>query len=140
MDSNQPDIEGRFRTLLILWFAMLMSIATFAAMTFIVPGGRTNNRQLSLILNCAGIAPLAISFLIKQRLLDKAIQQQALDHVQVAYVVSFALTESAALLAFADHAVNGAIYFYLGFAIGLLGMLLHFPRKQHLLDASQQQF
>src|SRR5262249_22192195 len=109
-------------------------------LVYVVPGPPTGNRMFSLILNCAGIVPVGISFLAKQRILDQAIAEQKIDRVQAAYVMSFALCEAAWLFAVLDHFINGPAFYYVGFVFGALGLLLHFPRKQHLWDASQQQF
>jgi F0F1-type ATP synthase membrane subunit c/vacuolar-type H+-ATPase subunit K len=140
MDSNLPNIDARYRTLLILWAAICMSIFTLLIMVQFVPKPATGNAMLSLALNCAGVMPLGLSFLLKQRVLTQAIAEQRIDRVQTAYVVSFALCEAAALLGLADHFITGARYYYLGFVFGGLGMLLHFPQKKHLLAASTQEF
>jgi len=140
MNPNQPTIEMRYRTIFILWFAMVMSVMMLLVLTQFIPANENSNLKLSLILNSAGIVPLGMSFLLKQRILDQAVTQQRLDLVQSAYVLAFALCEMAALLGLMDHFLSGSRYYYVGFLFGGLGLLLHFPRKQHLLDASQQQF
>ncbi len=130
----------RHRTLLILWFAMVSSVMMLAVLAQFIPASQTGDLKLSLILNTTGIVPLGMSFLLKQRILEQAVTQQKLDLVQVAYVLAFALCEMAALLGLLDRLVGGARYYYVGFLLAELGLLLHFPRKQHLLDASQQRF
>jgi hypothetical protein len=60
--------------------------------------------------------------------------------VQVAYVVAFAFCEASALLGLVDHYLTGSNYYRLGFALGLLGIILHFPRKNYLLAASNMEF
>jgi hypothetical protein len=140
MDPNQPNIDGRYRTILTLWFAITMSVVIFAVMTIFVPGTAPGNARLSLMLNCGGIVPLALSFLLKSQVLNKAVQQQRIDQVQVAYVLSFALSEMAGLLAVLDHFMNGGAYYYVGFIFAGLGMLSHFPLKKHLLAASGREF
>jgi hypothetical protein len=140
INPNQPTIEMRYRTILILWFAIAMSVLMFLVLTQFTPNRENGDLKLSLILNGAGIVPLGLSFLLKQRILEQAVAQQRLDLVQVAYVLAFALCEMAALLGLMDHFLSGSRYYYFGFLIGGLGLLLHFPRKQHLLDASQQRF
>lgn len=140
MDPNQTNIETRYRTILILWFAMMMSVVIFAVMTTFVPGTAPANPRLSLILNCGGIVPLALSFVLKSQVLSKAAQQQRIDQVQVGYVLSFALSEMAALLGVLDHFINAGPYYYVGFIFAGLGMLAHFPQKKHLLAASGREF
>lgn len=140
MNSNQPTIETRYFTILILWFGMITSVLIFLGITFVVPATGASDARFSLILNCAGIMPLALSFLLKSQVLAKAVQQQRLDQVQVAYVLSFALSEMAALLGLVDHFANRGSYFYVGFILAGLGLLLHFPLKKYLLAASGQEF
>ncbi len=140
MVSNSAPIETRYFNLLILWFGMTTSVIIFLGITFVVPANASSDVRLSLILNCAGIVPLAISFLLKSQVLAKAAQQQRLDQVQVGYVLAFALTEMAGLLALVDHFANNGAYYYVGFGLAGLGMALHFPLKKHLLAASGQEF
>lgn len=140
VDPNQPNIEVRHRTILILWFAIVMSVLMFLVLVQFTPTSGTGDLKLSLILNSAGIVPLGMSFLLKQRILEQAVTKQRLDLVQVAYVLAFALCEMAALLGLVDHFLSGSRYYCIGFVFAGLGLMLHFPRKQHLLDAAQQQF
>lgn len=139
-DPNQTTIEMRHRTFLILWFAIVMSVLMLLVLAWFTPTRETGDLKLSLILNCAGIVPLGISFLLKQRILEQSVTKQRLDLVQVAYVLAFALCEMAALLGLMDHFINGSRYYYVGFVFAVLGLLLHFPRQQHLLDASGRPF
>jgi hypothetical protein len=150
-DSDQPNIEVRYRTLFTLWFAICMSVLLFLVLVQFTPvkinlqhptcsDCLSFNLRLSLVLNSLAVVPLGISFLIKQRMLGQANALQKLDMVQSAYVVAFALCEASALLGLLDHFINGSHLYYVGFIFAGLGMLLHFPRKQPLLDASQQQF
>jgi hypothetical protein len=139
-DPDQPTIEIRYRTLFILWFAMCMSVLMFLVLVQFTPAPIEGDLRLSLILNSIGIVPVGISFLLKQRILQLAADRQRIDLVQTGYVLAFALCEVASLLGMIDHFANGSRYYYVGFIFAGAGLLLHFPRKQHLLDASQQRF
>lgn len=140
IDPNQPTIEMRYRTLLILWFSFSMSILGFLGVVQFTPVTVATNVKLSLILNSLGIVPVGLSFLLKERILAQAVNEQRIERVQIAHVLAWALCEMAALLGLVDHFMNGSPYYYLGFVFAALAMLLHFPRKQHLLDASHKQF
>lgn len=143
MNGNKPSeftIEQRHRTLLILWFALCMSPVLILMLIRLVPVAAVENPKLTLILNTAGLIPVAMSFLVKQVILGKAVVDQQLQGVHTAYIVAWALCEVAWLLSFVDNRMTGSSYYYLGFAVGGLGMLLHFPRKQHLLEAAGRQF
>jgi hypothetical protein len=135
-DPNQPDIATRYRTLLMLWFAICMSVVMFSVLAQLTAVVAAENQILTLALNSIGLVPVAMSFLLKQRILAKSVETQRLDLVQSAYVLSFALCESSALLGLVDHFTTGSKYYYFAFAIAGLGLLLHFPQKKHLLNAS----
>ena len=139
-DPKPVSIDQRHRTLLILWLGMLMSLVMYLVFIYLAPVAPAPNQKLTLVLNTAGLVPVAASFLIKQILLGKAVAAQQVRQVHSAYIISFALCEVSALLGLFDYRVTGSKYFYVGFAIGGIGLLLHFPRRQHLLDASQRQF
>jgi hypothetical protein len=135
-ETAQPDIEARYRTLLILWFAICMSVLMFMVVIYLSPVVVAENRTLTLALNSLGLLPVALSFLLKQRALAKSVATQRLDLVQSAYVLSFALCESSALLGLVDHFTTGSRYSYFAFVIAGIGLLLHFPQKQNLVNAS----
>jgi hypothetical protein len=135
-ETDQTDIDARYRTLLILWFAICTSVLMFLALTRLASVGAAENRQLTLALNSLGLFPVALSFLLKQRVLAKSVAIQRLDLVQSAYVLSFALCESSALLGLVDHFTTGSRYSYFAFVIAGLGLFLHFPQKQDLVNAS----
>jgi hypothetical protein len=135
-DTGRPDLDETFVTLLKLWFGICMSVLMLFALTYFVPGGTDENRQLTLVLNVLGVGPVALSFLLKQKMLAKSIATQQVDLVQKGYLLSFALCESAALLGVVDHFLTGSKYYYFAFAIGAVGMLLHFPQKRHLVNAA----
>src|SRR5438477_11631929 len=97
IDPNPKVIEARYRILLILWFAMGTSVLLFLVVLRLSAVAGVNNPSLSLALNSFGIAPVAISFLFKQRMLDSSVQMQRLELVQRAYALDFALSEIAAV-------------------------------------------
>jgi ABC-type uncharacterized transport system permease subunit len=135
MNQQPPTIDARYRVLLILWFAICMSVAMLLVVALVVTTASNENQMMTVLLNSVGVLPVAISFLLKYKLLAQAAETQRLDLVQSAYVLAFALCEVAALLALFDHFVTGSRYFYVGFAIAGMGLLLHFPQKAHLANA-----
>ncbi len=138
-NPNDPQtIEDRIRTIRILWFAMLLSFVFYYFFTFIKGRSEnlTANPSLSLVLLGAGISTTLISFLIKAKLLTKAVEQRNLAMVQQAYVVTFAVTEFAALLGLLDFFATTDRYYYLLFIIAACGMLLHFPRREPVENAA----
>jgi hypothetical protein len=130
-------VEARHRILLIIWFALLTSMTVFAVLPVVIPGNSTEpNTTLSFALMGAAFMLVVSSVLIKQRVVQRAIEKRDAAMVQTAYIVSFALCESAAIWGLVDHIVTGSKYYFLSFLLGLLGMLLHFPKKDHVRAAT----
>jgi hypothetical protein len=138
--KNPVTIEQRYLTLLVLWIGLSTALVVYLAFIQFFPVAPAPNQKLTLMLNFAGIVPVAASFLIKQSLIAKAIANQRLEQIHTAYIVSWALCEVAGLLALMDNRSTGSSYYYIGFALAGLGMLLHFPQKKHLLAASGREF
>lgn len=144
MQPNSPQeiearVEARFRILLTLWAAIFMSVMFFTVLAVAVPSKGLPNPILSYSVLAVCLTVVAVSLLLKQRLVQQAIDKSSLESLQTALVLSLALCESSALLGLFDHFVTGSKTSWFAFAIAAIGMLLHFPRKQHLLDASHKQ-
>jgi len=67
------------------------------------------------------------------------VDQQRVRLVQQAYIVAWAITETAALVGLLLFFLNGNRYYYVLFVIAAAGMLLHFPRREHVINASFKQ-
>jgi hypothetical protein len=131
-------IQGRYRTLLTLWVAMLWSIAILIAMPVIVgvkPMPISNNRAFMVF---AGLCLLLViaSFVLKGILLSRASEQQNVAQVVTAYIIAFALCEASCLVALLVCFTGVSPYYYLLFIPGPLFMLLHMPRRERLLAAT----
>ena len=129
-------VEARHRIILMVWFSLLMSISIFFVMTIMIPGNSANpNTTLSFALIGLAFMGVVASVLIKQRVVQHATEKRDAALLQTGYVLSFALCESAAIWGLVDHFVTGSSYYYFSFALGVLGMLLHFPKKDHVRAA-----
>ena len=140
IDSNQTNIALRSRTLWTLWFAMVMSLVMWLVLIRVAAATNPVNQRLGLLLICLGLVPVSLSFLVKSVLVGKAIDRQNPMLVQQAYVAAWALCEGAALLGLLAHFLAASPHYYVAFIIAASGMLLHFPQKKHLLEASGQEF
>jgi len=138
--NHQHKIELRLRTMRTLWIALFISILFYYGITFVVkPSGTTNpNSMLFLILVVVALSMTLISFLVKNQLLSRAIDQQRVQLVQQAYIVALAVTEVPALLGLLYFFMTGDRYYPVLFLIAACGQLLHFPRREHVLNASVQ--
>lgn len=138
--QNQPpeDVELRIRSMRIIWLALLFSIVGYFAFTMFGKRSETiePNSMLSLILAVIAMSAVLLSFLIKSKLLTKAIDQRQVPQVQQAYVVAWAVTEVSALLGVLDYFIAADRYYYIFFLIGAFAQLLHFPRSEHVNNAA----
>jgi len=137
-DQMQQNIELRMRTMRILWFSLLMSIVIYYLLTIFVArtGDAQPNSTLFLVLVGIALSTTLFSFLVKSKLIDRAVELQQVARVQQAYIVAMALCEVAALLGLLDYFATGDRYYYVLFIIALLGQLLHFPQREHVVNAS----
>ena len=137
-NNPQTEIELRIRTLRTLWFALLGSIGIYYGFTLVVERreGIESNPSLSLSLMCVAILMVLVAFVIKTKLLSKALEQQSTGMVQQAYVVTWAITEVAAVLGLMDFFLTNDRYYFVLLIIAALGVLLHFPRREHVVNAA----
>ena len=121
-----------------VWIALLLSIAMYYVFTIFAgrPDNLSPNPTLFLGLLAVGLSTTLLSFLIKSKLLAKATDQQQPQGVQQAYVVAWAMCEVSALLGVIDFFLTANSYYYSLFVLGALGELLHFPRREHVINAS----
>ena len=135
--QNQINIEAQHRTLVIIWFVLLLSVSLLLSMTMIIPSKAEGDKTVVAIVGIAvGLTNVILSFVLKQSVLAKSVEKQDLKLVQQAYIVALALCESSALVGLLVHFVTASVYYFVPFAIGIIGVVLHFPKKQHLLDAT----
>ena len=125
-------VEARFRILLILWAAILMSLGFLLALASALSIKASANPIISYTLLIIGTSVVAVSVLLKQKIMQQAIDKGSVQSLQSAHVVSLALCESAALLGLFDRLMTGSVTSWFLFGIAVVGMLLHFPRKEYL--------
>ena len=123
-----------------LWIALILSLGGYYVFTLFTERKESlePNPSLSLTLICVGMVTVLVSFLIKSRLLSKAMEQRSTGMVQQAYVVTWAITEVAALLGLLDFFLTNDRYYYVLIIVAVLGQLLHFPRREHVVNAAFQ--
>lgn len=124
--------------MLMLWIGMLGSIGGYYVLTLFMGPSEdiTPNPTVSLTLIVIGLLTTLISFPIKNKLLTAAVDRQQVQLVQQAYIVAWAICEVAALLGLLDFLLTGHPHYYLLFIIGAGGQLLHFPRRENLVNAA----
>jgi NADH:ubiquinone oxidoreductase subunit 2 (subunit N) len=138
--NQQQNIELRLRTLRVIWLALFMSIGMYFVLTFFLRPAEDiePNPMLSLILIGIGLAVTIIAFPVKNRFVTRAVEQQRVQLVQQGYIVAWALSEVPALLGLLDFVATRHPHYYILFLIAVLGQLIHFPRTDHLINATSK--
>jgi F0F1-type ATP synthase membrane subunit c/vacuolar-type H+-ATPase subunit K len=135
-EQIEARVEARHRLLLMMWFALLTSMTIFAVLPVVITSQSTEpNTTLSFAFMGAAFMLVVSSVLSKQQVVHRAVEKRDAAMLQTGYIISFALCESAAILGLVDHVVTGSKYYFLSFLLGLLGMLVHFPKKDHVRAA-----
>lgn len=121
-----------------LWIAMILSIVGYFVFTLFKgpPADVEPNPTLSLALLGATVIATLVSFLPKNTLMNRAVERQEVQLVQQAYIVAWAMCEVGGLLGVLDFFLTRDRYYYVLLIIGVLGQLIHFPRREHVLQAA----
>ncbi len=139
---EQTDLNKRYPTMLVLWCALLMSVGLYFVFPFLAaPPLNTVQRTqaqsiIILSLTIMGAIMVALSFLVKNRFIERAIDKQDVTLVQKGMIVACAMSEVSALLGLIERLVFGYRGYYLLFLFAAAGIVLHFPRRSHLEAAS----
>ena len=143
--TAQAAVDARYRMTLIIWVWLLASMGFYFLITkserlrslFIeVPAADGGGGTILWVLWALGVSITGISFLLKRMLLSKAVREQRIEAVQVAYIIAFALCDAGGIFGVLAYFSTGHRYYYLLFITPVLGMLLHMPSRDDLVSAS----
>ncbi len=138
--TNPQEVEARvaarYQVFLILWILMLVSLAFLLCLAVFVRGSGRPDRTMSYLSFGISIVLVIASLLIKHRQVKQALERRQVSLLQSAYILGFALCEAAALFGLMDHFVTGSNNYRYMFALAVFGMLLHFPKKDHVRAVS----
>ncbi|MCY7377001.1 MAG: hypothetical protein LH472_13665 [Pyrinomonadaceae bacterium] len=146
MPSQNLNIETQYRTMSVLWFALLFSqIMLLVVLFFAKPeifrfdfskSLLGENAAVILALAFVGISTFLLSFVWRKRFLAQAVSEQKPALVQTALIIGGALCEAISLFGLVLAFAFSYQYFFLWFALGILGTILHFPKRDNLIAAS----
>lgn len=135
-NDPQTNIELRIRTMRTLWFCLLLSVGAYYVLTLVAKRNEGPNPTLSLTLLCVGMVAALVAFVIKSKSLSRAVELQNTGLVQQGYVMTWAITEVPALLGLLDFFLTNDRYYFVLLIVAALGLLLHFPRREHVVNAA----
>ncbi len=139
--SNRPDDEAgpevRLRTLRILWAVFLVNVGLmFVASRLARPETEVEGvPPLLYALAAVALVSVAASFALKASFYRRVAERRDPARMQTGFVLTLVLCEVSALLGVLGVFTTRCDYSYALFALGALGMLLHFPRRGQAPDA-----
>jgi hypothetical protein len=134
--TNQNEVDAAYRSLKVIWLAILVGVITLFVITRLVQPATSNVQIVFWVLLALGLMSFGASFVMKQRMLKQAAGKNVLGFVRVAYIIAFALCEATALFGMVAYFVTGVEYYYFFFVLSGFGILLHKPQRDDLLAAS----
>ena len=138
------DLNKRYQTLLVLWFALLMSIVLYFIVALLAvpdpePGSAPTGGSSSLLtfaLAALGTFIVVFSFAVKRKLLERSVENQDVTLVQKGLVIACAMCEVTALMGLLERFIIRNSDYYLLFIVAAIGTALHFPRREQLQAAT----
>jgi F0F1-type ATP synthase membrane subunit c/vacuolar-type H+-ATPase subunit K len=145
--TKQPgNVEQSYRTLILIWFALLNSqLILLLVLYFAKPEIFRfdfskpllgENSVMVIVLAVLAVSTFLLSFVLRKKFFNQAITEQKMELVQTAVIIGCSLCEAISLFGFVLVFILNYQYFFLWFALGILGIILHFPRRDNLIDAS----
>jgi uncharacterized membrane protein len=142
MQSNK-NIEPLYRTNLILWAAFLMSQFLFLAVIFFAKKELFNfdftksplgkEPVVILIIGMIALFNFALSFYMNSQMTNEAIKLQRPAGIQTAQILAYALCESISIFGVVLAFIFDYPYFFVLFGLAILGIILHFPKRDSLM-------
>jgi hypothetical protein len=139
-------VEEYFRTLAIVWAVLLLSQFMFI---FVLSQAKREvfsfdmtapvidqNAPFVILLGVLALVNLALSHVIKRRCFEQAIFERRPQLVQTGVVVACAFCEAISIFGMLLAFLFSYQYFFIWFALGILGIISHIPRRKDLYAAA----
>jgi hypothetical protein len=143
---QNSNIEQSYKTLVTIWAALLFSqimllVVVFFAKPEVFKFDFTKpflgeNAVIIIAFAFVALANLALSFIMKKRSFEQAVEKQQMAFVQTGLILAYAFCEATSLLGIVLAFAFSYQYFFVWFALGILGIILHFPRRDDVVAAS----
>lgn len=140
------NIEQGYKTMVIIWFALLFSQAMLFAIVYIAKPEvykfdftkplLGENPAIVIAFAVIAAANLVISFVMKKRSVEQAVEKQQIALVQTGSILAYAFCEAISLLGIVLAIAFSYQYFFAWIVLGIIGIILHFPRRDDVIAAS----
>jgi F0F1-type ATP synthase membrane subunit c/vacuolar-type H+-ATPase subunit K len=142
---EKSNVEHLFRTTKIVWVIFLVSQVSFLLAVFLVRKELfgfdfrqpllTDEPVVPIIFAMMALLNFGLSFFLKSQAAARAVEAQNPKQVQTATILGLAFCESISIMGLVLAFAFNYQYFFLWFALGILGILLHFPSRDNFMAA-----
>lgn len=140
--------EQLHRTSVVLWFSLLAAQILFLVVVFVTKKELFNLDFTKPILSDEPVIPiifgmlammnLGLSFFLKSQSAERATEEQNPRLLQTGTVIACAFCESISIMGLVLAFAFNYQLFFLWFALGILGIILHFPKRENFIAASRK--
>jgi hypothetical protein len=146
MENQTPNVEAQYKTMVVIWAALLMSQLMFVLMLVLTKShlfkfdfskpiaGASGAMVLGFAV--AAVTAVLFSFGFRKKFNERAVAAQDTALVQNGLIIALALCEASSLFGLALAFAFDYQYFFLWIGLGVVAMLLHFPKRDELHAAS----
>lgn len=138
--------EQSYKTLLIIWAALLFSQFMFVVVIWFAKPELFkfdfsqpllgDNAMIVGLFAILSLSDIVISFIIRKKTLERSVAEQSIPLVQTAMIIGCALSEAISLFGVMLAFAFNYQYFFFFSILGVIGILLHFPRRDDVHAAS----
>jgi len=146
MEKGKSQLTGAYQTMVVIWAALLMSqfmliLVVFLTkrelFTFNFDAPAVNENMIVIAaLGVVAVTSVGMSFVFRKKFRDQAIAEQKKELLQSGLIVAMALCEASSLFGLLLAFAFNYQYFFLWFMLGIVGMILHFPKFGDILSAT----
>lgn len=145
MENQRPNVEAQYKSMVVIWAALLMSQLMFVLVIFLTRpklftfdfskpvAGISGAMVIGFAV--AAVTAVLFSFAFRKRLNERAIASQDTGLVQTSLIIALALCEASSLFGLTLAFAFDYQYFFAWIILGVLGMILHFPKRDQLHSA-----
>jgi len=143
---QNSNVEQSYKTIVIIWLALLFSQIMLLVVIFLAKPEifkfdfskplLGENAVIIIAFAFLAMTNFALSFVMKKRSFEQSVEKQQIALVQTGLILAYAFCEAISLLGMVLAFAFSYQYFFAWFALGILGFLLHFPRRDDVIAAS----
>lgn len=146
MRNGKINPEQAYTTLVIIWFALLVSQGLFVLVIFFARPELFrfdftqpllgNNAVVIGVLSLISLSSLVTSFVLRRRFLAQAIDEQKVELLQTALIAGCSACEVVSFIGILLAFLFSYQYFFFFSILGIAGTALHFPLRDNVHAAS----